>query len=271
MVADGWGYRFSMTTNTNNTLTFVTCTNSLKVLSKHLLASPCLQDDGHALAVYFNAPSAAHGFNSAAAAAAAAPNPKSKIPWLVWVHQDVYLPHGWDIDFSESLSEALLRFPKLAVAGLYGISGTGTNARRAGHVLDRGTPLHEPEPLPCLVDSLDELLFAVRVDVGLQLDPALGFDFYATDLVLQAQARGLQCAVVDAYCEHWSGTASTGVSLAVAKRILTSGEAFELKWQQHLPVTTPCFDLCQSGDVARSLAAIMGTAEESTDSGGGDA
>ena len=242
-------------------LSFVTCASNLQVLGERLLASPCLQRAGIPLAAYFNAASAAHGFNAAMAAAQNEPTDRpSQNSWLVWVHQDVYLPHGWDTVFTQALTVALQRFPKLAVAGVYGVIGAGSNARRAGHVLDRGTLLREPEPLPCLVDSLDELLFAVRIDSGLKLDRALGFDFYATDLVLQAQAQGWQCAVVDAYCEHWSGTPASGdLPDAVVKRVLTNGTVFEQKWHHRLPVTTPCFEIGQPGDVARSMEQIMAT------------
>jgi hypothetical protein len=175
----------------------------------------------------------------------------------VWVHQDVFLPEGWDSRFVDALAVAQQRFPKLAVAGVYGIGGAGANSRRAGHVLDRGVLLHEAAGLPCAVDSLDELLFAVRVDSGLELDPALRFDFYATDLVLQAQTKGWQCAVVDAYCEHWAQTPASGaVPQTMLQRILDSALVFEKKWAQRLPVTTPCFSIERAGDVAACLNQI---------------
>ena len=103
---------------------------------------------------------------------------------------------------------------------------------------------------------------ASALHLVLTLDPALGFDFYATDLVLQAQARGLDCAVVDAYCEHWSGTASLPQLVAerVRDRIAASGQVFERKWAHRLPLTTPCFDIRASGDVARFLSQQHGGA-----------
>jgi hypothetical protein len=257
MVVDGRGYGFPMRSNDPSKLSFVACASSLEVLGQHLLSSPCLRRGGRTLVVYFNAASAAMGFNAAMASEAGRGAGAS---WLVWVHQDVFLPEGWDTRFTDVLAEALERFPRLAVAGVYGIAGTGVNARRAGHVLDRGTMLLEPEPLPCLVDSLDELLFAVRVDSGLQLDPALGFDFYATDLVLQAHARGWQCAVVDACCEHWSGTPASGaVAQAVVNRIKASALAFEQKWASRLPITTPCFHIAKPGDVASFIDSVVVT------------
>ena len=116
-------------------LSFVTCASNLHVLGERLLASPCLQGSGYPLAVYFNAPSAAHGFNAAMAAAQSEhPDAPAPAAWLVWTHQDVVLPPGWDATFMLALGTALQRFPKLAVAGVYGVAGTGADALRAGHV-----------------------------------------------------------------------------------------------------------------------------------------
>ena len=81
------------------------------------------------------------------------------------------------------------------------------------------------------------------------MDPALGFDFYATDLVLQAQEAGLASAVVDAYCEHWSDTPSSGpMPRELFERVKANGHAFELKWAHRLPVSTPCFEITRPGD-----------------------
>jgi hypothetical protein len=234
-----------------NDLMFVTCVSNIEVLAQRLLASPCLKSGGYRLNAHFNCSSAAQAFNAAIA------SDDKQATWLVWVHQDVFLPEDWDRTFVHALGEAQAQFPKLAVVGVYGVVDTGNNARRAGHVLDRGCVLREPCALPCLVDSLDELLFAVRMDSGLRLDPNLGFDFYATDLVLQAQAAGLQSAVVEAYCEHWSLMPSKGmVSSQVTQRILASAKVFESKWAHRLPLTTPCFDIAREGDVKAFIDAV---------------
>lgn len=237
-------------------ISFVTCATNLQILGERLLSSPCLKAGGYPLTVHFNAPSAAHGFN----ATLKAEREKSSTgrrgtSWLVWVHQDVFLPQGWDLAFEKALVETQKAFSRLAVVGVYGLAGAGASARRAGNVLDRGKLLREPAHLPCRADSLDELLFAVQTDTGLQLDPALGFDFYATDLVLQAQAQGWQSAVLDAFCEHWSDTPATGpLPHSVLERIQSSATAFERKWIQRMPITTPCFHIDKPGDVAAFLA-----------------
>ena len=222
---------------------FVSCISQPAVAQERLLASPCLKSGGSRLVMHVNAPSAACAVNDVLES-----RPSAR--WLVWLHQDVFLPEGWDRLFAMRLEEAAVRWPRIAVAGVYGVKGSGPSAVRVGHVLDRGRLLRESAPLPHEVDALDELLFAVRTDVSLRLDPALGFDFYATDLVLQAQAAGWQCAVVDAYCEHWSDLQIQGrVPAALAKRIGSSGAVFEAKWQDRLPVSTPCFDIYRAGDV----------------------
>ncbi|MGZ5007138.1 MAG: hypothetical protein ACXWAT_01285 [Methylobacter sp.] len=235
--------------NKNRSLSFVTCASNKEVLQKKLLASPCLINNKYALEIYIGATSAAAAFNVEM-------ERRPQAEWLVWVHQDVFLPIGWDERFIAMIQEAEERFPQLAVAGVYGISGTGPQAIRAGHVLDRGQLLKEPASLPCPVESLDELLFAVRTDSGLKLDPELEFDFYATDVALTALERGLNVAVVDACCEHWSTTPRTRVPSSIANRISLSGEVFERKWAHQLPLETPCFSISKIGDVAAQCRAL---------------
>lgn len=228
-------------------LHFVCCATNAAVLAQRLLASPCLQRGGHRLVVTFNASSAAQAMNAALAQAPTG-------SWVVWVHQDVHLPAGWDARFRAGVAQARRRDPTLAVAGVYGVAGTGPTLRRAGRVLDRGQPLEEPAPLPCSVDSLDELLVAVRAHSGLGFDPALRFDFYGTDIVLQAQSRGLGAAVVDAWCEHWSDTPREGgLAPSLVERVAASGRVFERKWAHRLPVATPWLECRRIGDVERFL------------------
>jgi hypothetical protein len=228
-------------------LAFVTCATDADVLSRCLLASPCLRERRYPLAVHFDSPSAASAFNREMAGLPDA-------EWLVWVHQDVFLPEGWDRDFLDGIAAAERQMPNLAIAGVYGIAGNGPDYRRAGHVIDRGSVLREPEPLPAEVSSLDELLIAVRTDAGLNFDPALRFDFYGTDVVLAAQAAGWRAAVVEAPCEHHSRTPAQGEADArLLRRVADSAAVFEKKWAHRLPIETPCFAIGAPGDVAKFL------------------
>ncbi len=237
-------------TDSVNDFLFVSCVSQWDVARDRLLASPCLQAGKHPLWLRWNASSAAQAFNDVMDA-----RPTQR--WVVWVHQDVFLPEGWETLFRHAIDQADQQLGPLSVVGTYGVIGAGAQAVHAGHVLDRGHVLRGPAPLPSLVDSLDELLVAVRSDSGLRMDPALGWDFYATDLVLQAQAAGLQAAAVDAFCEHWSSTPQhPPLPRPTAQRIARSGAAFEAKWEQKFPITTTCAAISQRGDV-RALAQSM--------------
>jgi hypothetical protein len=237
-------------TDSVNEFLFVSCISHWGVAHERLLASPCLQPGKHPLWLRWNASSAAQAFNDVMDA-----RPAQR--WVVWVHQDVFLPDGWETLFRNAIEQAEHQLGPLSIVGTYGVRGAGVHAQHAGHVLDRGQVLRGPLPLPSPVDSLDELLVAVRSDSGLRMDPALGWDFYATDLVLQAQAAGLQAAAVDAFCEHWSSTPQhPPLPRPTAQRIARSGAAFEAKWESHFPVTTTCVAIHQRGD-SRALAQSM--------------
>jgi len=234
-------------------LVFVAGVNQPEVLANRLAASHCFVQERYPLRAHFNEPSAASAFNAVL-------NSLPVTAWAIWVHQDVVLPPGWPDAFLKQLNLATQSLPGVAVAGVYGVIGHGTQAQRAGHVLDRGVLRREPLALPCAIDSLDELLVAVNAGSGLSMDPQLGYDFYATDLVLEAKSRGLQSVAVDAFCEHWSDTPADGpISDTVLSRIARNAEAFEQKWAARLPITTPCFEISARGDVARFLGQFSST------------
>jgi hypothetical protein len=239
---------------------FVVAASQEAVLQRCLLASPIWQHGARPPTVVWNAGSAAAAFNPVMEKLEAQHRGalRNHDAWVVWVHQDVRLPSTWAAQWCEQLQSAQQRWPTMAVAGVYGLMETGVAgaAQRAGHVMDRGAVLREPAALPHEATSLDELLVAVRVGSGLRFDDTLGFDFYGTDICLQAQGLGLQCAVLDACCEHHSTTPRSGVMpRRLVDRIRRNGERFERKWAHRLPLSTSCFDIRQCGDVGAFLNA----------------
>lgn len=227
---------------------FVICTNDSGTLNRRLLASPLFASEHeHQLITVWGAASAAEGVAHGRALA--------RHPWVVFVHQDVVLPLGWDARFASRLREAQARFPALAVVGLYGVTDDG---REAGHVDDRSVILRPPEPLPAAVSSLDELLFAFPRDLDLALDPALGYHLYATDLVLAARLRGLQAVVVDAPCAHLSTLPRVPpFPRAMLEAFLASSRVFERKWEAAFPLTTPCIRFDLGGSASRELGRLL--------------
>ena len=140
--------------------------------------------------------------------------------------------------FQQRIAEAEKLFGHLSVVGVYGVANDRFGATRCGSVIDRDRLLSEGAALPHQVDSLDELLIAVRKSSGLRFEPQLGWHFYGTDICLAAHERGLRCAVVDALCFHNSQ------SVDVPSDFWISKQRFADKWKKRLPIETSCIN-CQ--------------------------
>ena len=96
------------------TLSFVACVSSQGTLHANLLTSPCLHADlPHEVILVKNCPRAADGLNLGIA--------RAKHDWVVCLHQDVWLPAGWDRRLCEQLESAARQFGPIGVAGVYGV------------------------------------------------------------------------------------------------------------------------------------------------------
>ena len=225
-------------------LSFATCLSSPETLRTNLLASPCLRPGTpHQVIAIEGCPSAADGLNAGFHHA--------NHELLVCVHQDVYLPEGWDRSLAQQLREAERRFGPIGVAGVYGVGeaiaprdlSQPLAAERIGWVVDRGRTLCDGPELPARVATLDELLLVVRRDSPLRFDPALGFHLYGADICLQAAERGLAVVALGALCHHNSR------SIGLPRAFYQSAEVFARKWSHRLPVATPCVIIDRGGAV----------------------
>ena len=171
--------------------------------------------------------------------------------WVVCIHQDVWLPAGWDLLFAHQLHQAELRFGPIGVAGVYGVGDAITPdqparplaAERIGRVVDRGRMLQDGPELPEAVATLDELLLAVRRQSGPRFDPSLGFHLYGADICLQARERKLATVALGALCHHNSRHVGLGEGFH------DSAAVFARKWSHRLPVATPCVIIDRGGAV----------------------
>jgi Glycosyltransferase like family len=175
-----------------NALSLVTSMSDSELLQCNLLASPCPDPRcRHEVTLVKNCASAAAGLDIAIK--------RAEHEYVVCVHQDVYLPDGWDRCVMQQFQEAEGRFGPVGVAGVYGVgevieaddSTQPLGAARIGWVVDRGRLLRDGPELPARVATLDELLLVVRRDSGLRFDPDLGFHLYGADICLRARERGL--------------------------------------------------------------------------------
>jgi hypothetical protein len=95
-------------------LSFVTCLASRETLRANLLASPCFRPGtAHQVIAVEGCPSAADGLNAGFQYA--------EHELIVCVHQDVYLPEGWDRCLAQQFREAGRRLGPIGVAGVYGV------------------------------------------------------------------------------------------------------------------------------------------------------
>jgi Glycosyltransferase like family len=228
----------------SNAFSFVACISDRSILGAHLLRSPCLKDGSpNELVAISSCPNAADGLDLCLR--------QANHEWAVCVHQDVFLPFGWDQLLAQQLHEAKRRFGPIGVAGVYGVgeviaSGDLTQplaAERVGWVVDRGRLLRDGPELPALVATLDELLLVVRQESGLRFDPALGFHLYGADICLQAREQGFAVVALAAPCHHNSR------SVGLPEAFFASAEVFARKWSHRLPVATPCVIIDRSGRV----------------------
>ncbi len=227
-----------------DSLSFVVCISDHAILKANLLSSPCLQLDSHHQVIAIqDAPSAAAGLNLGLA--------RAKHELVVCLHQDVFLPVGWDRLMLNQYRMAERELGPIGVAGIYGVgkvkpcpdSTSAFAAERIGWVVDRGRILSEGPALPAPVATLDELVFIVRRDRPLQFDPELGFHLYGADICLQARERGLAVVALGAPCHHNSR------SIGLPRPFFASAQIFARKWAHRMPIATPCVVFDREGRV----------------------
>ena len=171
--------------------------------------------------------------------------------WAICVHQDVWLPAGWDLMLAQQIKAAEIWFGPIGVAGVYGVGDViradeparKLGAERIGWVVDRGRTLNDGPGLPATVATLDELLLVVRRDLPLRFDPALGFHLYGADLCLQAREHGLAAVALGALCHHNSR------HIGLEEGFHESAAVFARKWKHRLPIATPCVIIDRDGGV----------------------
>ena len=214
------------------------------LLEANLLASPCLDAGSPSeVIVVKGCPSAADGLNLAFE--------RAQREWIACVHQDVFLPRGWDRLVTEQLKEAERRFGPIGVAGVYGVGEAiitddprqPLGAERIGWVNDRGRVLRDGPELPARVATLDEIVLVMRRNSGLRFDPELGFHLYGADICLQAREQGLAVVALAAPCDHNSR------SVGLPEAFFASAEVFARKCSHRLPVATSCVIIDKGGEV----------------------
>ncbi len=211
-------------TTADPTLTFVANVNDESQLENNLLRSPVIRNGNHEVLLFRGRTSAAEGLNAGIA--------EAHNDLVVMVHQDVYLPKGWDARLISQWHTANSAGNPIGVAGIFGVRDRRFPKDHLGRVVDRDSLLDTGSRAPQQVDGLDELLLLVPRGSSLRVDPDLGWHLYGTDLCLQAQRAGLRTVIFDALCHHNSLIARPPTAYWESARALAH------KWPHLLPINT---------------------------------
>lgn len=209
-------------------ISFVVPVNKRRILNDYLLRSPIFQGDHpHQIILLENQPSwwaaiqkgiqeAVHDF-------------------VVYIHQDIYLPRYFDAIFCHKVLQAEALFGNVGVVGIYGVNYRQGKAVHAGFVSSQHYSIRAGDHFPVQVEALDEGLMGFRKSVGMpQLNPAYGWHMYGTEAVCAYREMGKCAVVVDAVLYHNSTLAG-----AVPQAFTDAAALFaQSKWRKYFPVAT---------------------------------
>jgi hypothetical protein len=208
------------------TFGFIVATNNDEILQKNFLVSKVIRDKKYPVILQRGYRNIGKAYNEGMA--------KMDAQILVCLHQDVFLPDGWE-------EQALASLDKLATTnwGVLGVAGIRLVERQGvlmGHIRDKGLEFGSSENLPAPVDTLDELLLVIRNDRRLIFDDQIPTaHLYGADICLQASSQGLGCFAISAYCHHNAieyNRDTPEFRLAV--------KYMQKKWRRRLPFVTTC-------------------------------
>jgi hypothetical protein len=178
----------------HHTFQIYSVVNDTATLARNLRSSPDIGTYDIPLSVLCN--------RASASAAYAIVMRDAYAEFLIFAHQDVYLPRGWFDKLERAIDRLSETDPEWAVAGLAAVTADGS---WCGHLWDSGLGCIFGGPFgnPVAVASLDELLLIIRRGANVNFDPELpGFHLYGTDIVLTAYSQGKSAYVVDVPAIH---------------------------------------------------------------------
>lgn len=161
---------------------------------------------------------------------------------VVFAHQDVYIPQGWDQLLASAILALEAKCCRWGVLGPFGIDKEGSYC---GQVWSSGLAkvLNYPVPYPHEVVSVDELLIVLNRKSGVTFDINLpAFHLYGTDIILEAKKNDFKSFVFYGPVIH----NSTPVRYLGARY----GHAYKYlarKWSTILPLRTCIVPVTQYG------------------------
>jgi hypothetical protein len=157
-----------------STLSVVVPVNREWQFNNNIMTSPGLKEINSEIIPVRNCSSAAEAFHTGKRAA--------KNPWILFLHQDVYVPKGSGNLLLKIIEEGPSELSPIGFCGLQLSEDSQIN--EAGLVIDRTALFkHEISGDPI---SADEFAILMHKNCAAEIDPNLGWHLWATDLFLQS-------------------------------------------------------------------------------------
>ena len=214
-------------------LAVVVAVNDDECLAKNLAASPMLTENNIPLITKRGYKSAALAYNDGF--------DSTDADILIFTHQDIYFPRGWEKKLFLAIWSLEQRGETWGVLGVIGADKEGNlvgGAWSNGQQRKIQSCFNSPAP----VRSFDEIVLILRKNGGLRFDGDLpSFHLYGTDIALSAMKSGLGAYVFDAPVIHNSvWRKKLGLSYCAAYRYM------QRKWKKELPVYTLILPITRS-------------------------
>jgi hypothetical protein len=161
---------------------------------------------------------------------------------VIFAHQDVYLPFGWDSLLHSRIAELSTHDPDWALLGAYGVD---FNLVGFGPVwaTSLGSIVGKVSTTPVRVQSYDELLIVMRKSKGLRFDENLPhFHMYGTDIVQTARTAGLNSYVMSLPLVH-----NDRYHDQLDEHFAAGYHYIRHKWRAQLPLWSPVLKVSWHG------------------------
>ena len=204
----------------------VAAANDEAVLRRNLLASPMIATGRVPIHVEWGASSATVAYNRGLDATSEG--------IVIFAHQDVYFPAGWERLLFAAISRLAARDPEWALLGPSGMSLSGTLVGPVwSSSINRIVGVETRSPLPA--QSFDEMVIILRRGSNLRFDSDLpGFHLYGTDIILNARMCGLQAYVFSMPLVH-----NDRPHERLGSDFRKAFDYMRRKWRRELPIRTP--------------------------------
>ncbi len=215
-------------------LEIVAAVNNKKILEKNLSSSPLIQSGQTKLHI-------AEGYSSASTAyLAGLENCTEDI--VVFAHQDVYIPAGWELHLERTIKLLEDNNQSWAVLGVFGVDATG---QYHGRVWSSGLnrELIYSVNAPQSIVSIDELLIVLNRKSPISFDADLpSFHLYGTDIVQTALQQNNSAFVFHAPVIHNSNPVHH-----LDKSYRQAYNFMRNKWSDILPIQTCIIPVTKRG------------------------